>query len=167
MSQQMARSQHSFTFDASTQLKDAGLVAATAAAQVGGSDRILDFGNVSPGPQVEQVAYTMAWLVIDVSALERASADEAYDLIYQLSDNASGAGVGFDAGDLVVPKVVVHLGEELGDDADPDADGDIGRIVVGVDNERLGVVFRFARMDTVVAGTVATGINYTAFLAKM
>lgn len=166
MSLQTGRSQRSFTFDADTQLKDAGAISATAAAQVGGSDRVLDFGNVSPGPAVEQVAYVMGWLVLDITELDRTTADEFYDLVFQLSDNASAAGTGFDAGDFVTPKCVIHLGEELGDDGDADGDATaLGRIVVGVDNERLGTLFRFARMDTVVGGTTPT-INYTAFLSR-
>lgn len=161
-----ARSAKSFTLDVSTQLKDAGAVTATAAAQVGGADRVLDFGNTTSGPAVEQVAYTEAWLVIDVASIDRTTADEFYDLIFQLSDDASGNDTGFDAGDVVVPKVVIHLGEELGTDGDADAGTATGRIAVLVDNERLGTVFRFARMVHLVGGTTPI-INYQAFLSPI
>lgn len=160
------RSQNTFTLDEATRLKDAGAVTTTAAAQVGGSDRVLDFGNLSSGPAVEQVAYTRGWLVIDVASIDRTTADEFYDLVYQLSDNASGDGTGFAAGDAVVPKAVIHLGEELGPDADADAGTATGRIAVLVDNERLGTVFRFARMAHVVGGTTPI-INYQAFLSLL
>ena len=162
-----SRSAIDYTLDALTQLKDAGAVTATAAAQVDSAARVLDFGNLTVGPVVEQIAYTRAWLVIDVATIERDTADEVYDLVLQLSDDTSGNGVGFDAGDVVVPKVVIHLGEELGPDADADADGASGRIAVMVDNERLGVVYRFARMAHVISGTIVTGINYQAFLSPI
>ena len=164
----MPFSQHSFTLDAETQLKDAGLVAADEAAQVGGSDRVLDFGNVTSGPVVEQVAYTEGDLVIDVTALEVATGDEAYSLVYQLSDDASGNGVGFDGGDTVVNMAVVPMGLIGGlADSTADDDEDLGRVVLRVNNLHKGTLFRFARMFTVVVGTIATGINYTAFLSKV
>ena len=166
MSLQTGLSQHSFTLDVQTQLKDAGAVTTTAAAQVGGSDRVLDFGNTTSGPAVEQVAYTKAWLVIDVATLDRGTGDEAYEIAFQLSDDASGNGAGFDAGDTVVTKVVVPLGEEVGPDADPDADATSGRVALLVDNERLGTVFRFARVAHILAGTTPS-INYQAFLSPL
>ncbi len=166
MSLQIQRSHRSYTLDAATMLKDAGAVTSTAAAQVGGQARVLDFGRITSGPAVEQVAYTEFDLVIDVAAMDRGDADESYDLVLQLSDNASGNGGGFQAGDTVVPKVVIRLGEELGPQGDPDAAITTSkRIVVRVDNERLGTVFRFARMAHVIAG-MSPSINYTAFLSK-
>lgn len=160
-----ARSSKSFTLDALTQLKDAGAVTATAAAQVGGSDRVLDFGNVTDGPSVELIAYTEGYLVADVATLDRGTGDEAYDLVWQVSDDTSGNGVGFDAGDRVFSLAALHLGEELGPDADPDADGASGRVYMKVSNERLGEVFRFARLAHVLAGTTPS-INYEAFFCE-
>ncbi len=164
----MPDSQHSFTLDAATQLKDAGLVATSAAAQVGGSDRVLDFGNVTSGPAVEQVAYTEGDLVIDVSAVEFDTGDEVFSIVYQLSDDASANGVGFDGGDVVVNMAVVPMGD-VGGLAGSTADDEsgAGRVVVRVNNRHKGTLFRFARVFTVVAGTIATGINYTAFLSKV
>lgn len=159
-------SQHSYTLDEATRLKDAGLVAADAAAQVGGSDRILDFGNVTSGPAVEQIAYTEADLVIDVSALEFGSADEFYQIVYQLSDDTSGDGVGFASGDVIVNYVAVPMGLAGGlPDSGAANESATGRVKVRVSNEHKGETFRFARLFTVVAGTIATGINYEAFLS--
>lgn len=159
-----SRASVDFTLDVSTQLKDAGAVTSSAAAQVGGADRVLDFGNITTGPAVELVAYTSAWLVIDVLSIDRTTADEFYDLVFQLSTGTND--VGFEAGDTVVPKAVIHLGEELGPDGDADAGTATGRIAILVDNERLGTVFRFARMAHVVGGTTPI-INYTAFLSPV
>ena len=88
---------------------------------------------------------------------------ETYQLIYQLSDDASGNGQGFDAGDLVVVKALVHLGDVLGPDGDQRYTA--GRIVFGVDNEVQGTIFRFARMAHVLAGT-APSINYQAWFVE-
>lgn len=155
-------SQHSYTFDLQTRLRDSALAARTVTAA---EADVLDFGNVTSGPAVEQVAYTNGYLVIDVASIDRTTGDEAYDIVLQLSDDASGNGVGFDAGDVVVAKLAVHLGEELGPDADPDAAAS-GRIVVKVDNERLGTIFRFMRLATVVAGTTPI-ISYGAFYSPL
>ena len=47
-----------------------------------------------------------------------------------------------------------------------DQDSTTGRYILPVRNEINGTVYRYARVYTVVAGTIATGINYKAFLAK-
>lgn len=156
-----ARHNKSFTLDAQTLLKDAGAVTSSGVGQVGGSDRVLDLGNLTSGPAVEQAAYTEGYFVVDVSTLDRGTGDEAYDILLQLSDNASGNGTGFDSSDNVRTLCSLRLGEELGSDADPDADGASGRVYVKVSNERLGTLFRFMRVAHVIAGTTPS-INYQA-----
>ena len=99
-----------------------------------------------------------------MASIDRTTGDEFYDLVLQLSTGTND--IGFEAGDTVVPKAVVHLGEELGPDADPDAGTATGRIAVLVDNERLGVVFRFMRIAHVVGGTTPI-INYQAFFSPL
>lgn len=167
MPQQTGPSAFSFTPDAATQLKDAGAITSSAAAQVGGSDQVLDFGNITSGPAVEQAAYTRAELVIDVSAFDFTTGDEVASIILQLSDNASGAGTGFDASDTIVTKAVVSMGADGGQAAAAGADDEsaTGRVRLGVDNEHKGTVFRFARLFTVVGGTTPS-INYQAWLAE-
>lgn len=64
-------------FDSLTQLKDAGLVAASAAAQVGGSAKILDISASLPSTAV--APEMRGTLVIDVTALEVATGDEVHD----------------------------------------------------------------------------------------
>ncbi|MCP4251061.1 MAG: hypothetical protein GY778_28825 [bacterium] len=165
MPQQTGPSAFSVTPDVETQLKDAGAVTASGAAQVAASDKVLDFGNITSGPAVEQVAYTRGDLVVDISALDFGSSDEFYQIVYQLSDDASGNGVGFDLGDTVVNKAVVAVGLAggvAGSGADDDSEAP-QRKVIGVDNEFDGDSFRFARLFTVVGGTTPS-IDYTAFL---
>jgi hypothetical protein len=41
-----------------------------------------------------------------------------------------------------------------------------GRYVVPFRNEEGGTLYRYVRLSTLVAGQVASGINFSAFLAK-
>ncbi len=135
------------TFDALLQLKDAGLVAASAAATVGGQARIVDLGK----------AYLEGRVIIDVSAIEVASGDEGYRIRMQISDSSTFASGVFTA-------AVLPLGDSTTTGAS--ADSTTGRYTLGFSNEMGGVQYRYARLYTEVVGTVATGINYTAFIAK-
>lgn len=126
-----------YAFDVDLLLKDAGAVTTDAAAQVGGSARQLDLGGAS-GSRFE------AELVIDVSALDLASTDETYQLIFQVSDTS-----GFGSGVVDFVRIPITA---------------TGRVTVGVSNVKSGVAYRYARMFTDVGGTTPS-INYTAFLA--
>src|SRR3954462_3630291 len=70
-----------FTFDAAHQFKDAGLIAASAAAQVSGSNKIVDVG----------AAVFEATMVIDVTAVEIDTGNEKYDITIQGSNSATFA----------------------------------------------------------------------------
>lgn len=144
----MPTNHHKYVFDAATELKDAGLVAASAAAQVDGADKIIDFGGA---------IMTEGDLVVDVTAIEVASGDEKYEIEWQLSSSAT-----FASG--VVTAAVIKLGDSsvTGSSADSAA----GRYVQAVSNEHGGTQYRYARIYTRIAGAIATGINYTAFLTK-
>lgn len=41
-----------------------------------------------------------------------------------------------------------------------------GRYVIPFRNEEGGTTYRYVRLSTLVAGTIATGINFSAFIAK-
>lgn len=129
------------TYDHATLLKAAGLVAASAAGSV-----ILDLGD----------ALMDADLVVDVTALEVADGDEVYTVVLEGSNVAA-----MDSGS-------VRLAEKtLGNVAAPaDADSGLGRHIVPFRNEMAGTLYRYVRVFTVVAGTIATGINYSAFIGK-
>lgn len=143
----MARNQKDETFDTATQLKDAGLVAASAAAQVGGSDAILDMG----------AARVDARAIIDISAVEVATGDEKYVIIAQGSNSASFASGVVNLGALPLGDSSVSL---------ESADTTTGRRELAFCNEVSGTVYRYVRLYTQVVGMIATGINYTAFLVK-
>ena len=140
-----------FTFDAELELKDAGLVAASAAAQVDSAAKVLDLG----------AGLVEGDIVIDVTALEIASNDETYDIVAQLSPDAT-----FGTAGNIVDRADLHLGAKETKRTDSDADDVAGRYTLPVNNEFAGTVYRYMRLYTVVAGTIATGINYSAFLAK-
>lgn len=137
-------------YDTQLVLKDAGLVAASAAATVGGEAAVLDLG----GGLVEGKLY------IDVSAIEVADDDELYAVAIQGSDTAD-----FSTGSPVIEELaVLNLGaaEVVGGNQDSET----GRYVLPFRNEKGGTVFRYVRAYTTVSGTVATGINFTAWIGN-
>jgi len=139
----MARNQKDFTFDYELRLKDAGLIAADAAAQVGGVDKILDLGAGRVDGRV----------IADITACEAASNDERYLIKTQFSNSATFAsgvvgGPALDVGALEVTKDTV--------------DTAVGRYELPFTNELNGTVYRYMRIFTEVQGTIATGINYVA-----
>lgn len=142
-----AKSRPTYTFDANLELKDAGLVAADAAAQVNSADKIIDLGS----------GFVQGDLVIDVTAIEVASDNERYDIVLQLSNSATFASGIFDKCILALGANEVIAG---------DADSETGRYTLPFNNRGVDEdVYRYARLYTDVSGTIATGINYSAFLA--
>jgi hypothetical protein len=140
----MARNQKDFTFDYDLRLKDAGVIAASAAAQVGGVDKILDVGAARVDGRV----------IVDTTAVEVDSGNELYQVVVQGSSSAT-----FASG-------IVTLGEQrFGDSSvtletvdSPAA----ARREIAFTNEQNGTVYRYIRVYTIIAGTIATGINYVA-----
>lgn len=137
----MANKYSMFQYDDDLNLKSAGLVASTAAGVT-----ILDMG---PG-------IFDGFLVVDVSAVEVADGNEIYNISLEGSNVAA-----MTSGSVSLATI------EMGNAGAPaDADTSTGRFAVPVRNEQNGTVYRYVRIHTKVAGTVATGINYSAFLAK-
>jgi len=143
----MATNNHSYVFEGNLEMKDAGLVAADAAAQVDSADKIVDLG----------AAYVKGALVIDISAIEIASNDERYDICFQLSSSSTFASSVFNRAILAVGALETLIGG--------DTDTAVGRYILHVDNEFGGTIYRYARVYTNVTGSIATGINYTAYLS--
>lgn len=140
--------QRKYTFDADLELKGAGLVAASAAAQVGGVDKVLDLG----AGRVDAVA------VIDLAAVEVGTGNEEYDIECQFSNSPTFAST-----NIVGP--LMRLGDSSVNFGSADTPA-TGRIEIPFTNEILGTIYRYMRAYTRVAGTIATGINYRAFVAK-
>ena len=127
-------------YDDSLVLKDAGLVASTTT-----ESTILDLGE----------GLVDAFLVIDVTALEVASTDEIYNICLEASNVAA-----------MTSGSVCLTNTEMGNATAPaDADTATGRFIIPFRNEQNGTIYRYVRLYTEVAGTIATGINYSAFIA--
>jgi hypothetical protein len=143
-----AKHRPNYTFDAALQLKDAYLVAASAAAQVSSANRIVDMGEGN----------FQANVVVDVSAIEIASGDERYDLIIQGSSSPTFASAYVDLATYPLGAAAAIPGDQA---------SATGRYVFPFSNEYNNTRYRYIRLYVVVAGTVATGINFTAYLAKI
>jgi hypothetical protein len=140
----MARNQKDFTYDHATLLKDAGLVATSAAATVASSARQLDLGPARIDGRV----------IVDISAVEIDTGNEKYEIEAQVS-NTSGFGAG------IVITGLLKLGHSSV--SNESASSGAGRRELHITNEVNGVTYRYLRLFTRVGGTVATGINYSAF----
>lgn len=138
---------NSYMIDILLEMKDAGAITADAAAQVGGSNKIIDLGE----------GFVEGNLLIDVSAIDFTTGDETYDLIFQLSSKSDFATV-------IANKIKIQYGDARGGSNDLDQNF-VGREVVPFNNEHQGVIYQFARMFTDVGGTTPS-INYTANLTK-
>lgn len=143
----MARNQKDFTYDNAVLLKDAGAITADAAAQVGGSNRILDLG----------AGRIDARIIIDVAAIDVSSADESYNLRSQYSNSSTFASGVVGGPNMQLGAAAVLIGES--------AASVIGRYEMKCSNEINGVIYRYMRMYTDVGGTTPS-INYTAYLAQ-
>lgn len=142
----LQRNQKDQTFDYSLRLKDAGLVAASAAAQVSSANKILDMGAQRFDGRV----------VVDITALEADSADEKYVILVQGSTSATFATGVWNLAALPLGVAAVSL-ETVTTAATRHQE-------IAFCNEVNGVVYQYIRLYTQVVGTIATGINYSANL---
>ena len=130
-----------FTYDDALEMKAAGLVAASA------DGSILDLGD----------GLFDGFLVVDVSAVEIATGDEIYTVSVEGSSVAAMTSLSVCLAKKVFGNLVVPMDAAL---------SAANRYVIPFRNEEGGVVQRYVRLSTLVAGTIATGINFSAFLAK-
>lgn len=140
--------QRTYPFDIQLLLKDAGAITADAAAQVGGSNQILDMGAA----RIDAVA------VIDVTAIDISSADENYRLVLQGSNSSS-----FASG--IQNLAIMELGATAARPGGA-ADSLVGRYELLFTNEQADVTYRYLRAYTDVTGTTPS-INYTAFVTEL
>lgn len=136
----MANLYSQFTYDTSLIMKAAGLVAASA------DGSIIDLGE----------GLVDGFLVIDVTAVEVASTDEYYTISLEGSTVAAMTSASVCLAKKVMGNVVVPM----------DDDTTTGRYVIPFRNEENGEIQRYVRLSTLVSGTIATGINFSAFIAK-
>jgi len=151
-----AKSRQAYTFDAELEMKDAGLVAADAAWTVDGAaaSAIIDVGTGRVDGKV----------IVDVSAIEIATGDERYSLLIQGSNSSS-----FASGVVILACLPVGDGSTIASafgSSGVDVDDTTGRFEIPFSNERNNTYYRYVRGWTDVAGTVATGINFSAYMVK-
>lgn len=144
----LQRNQKDATFDYLLRMKDAGVIAASAAAQVGGAAQILDMGAQRFDGRV----------IVDITECEVATGNEEYRILVQGSTSASFANGVWNLGAI-----------QLGDSSVSQETVDTAATrhqEIAFCNEVNGTVYRYVRVYTFVAGTVATGIGYTANLVQ-
>jgi hypothetical protein len=134
-------------FDIRHELKDAGLVAVSQAGTVDGESQVLNLGR----------ELVEGKLIIEVAALEIDSDNELYRIKLQGS-------AAHDFSSKVEDLAILELGakEVLGGDQDSQA----GRYVLPVSNVKGFYAWPYVRLYTEVSGTVATGIDFSAYLAR-
>lgn len=130
-----------YTYDDALELKAAGLIASST------DGSIIDLGE----------GLVDGFIVIDVTEVEIASGNEIYTISLEGSNVAAMSSGSVCLAKKVFGNLVVPMDAAL---SAP------GRYVVPFRNEEGGTTFRYVRLSTLVAGTIATGINFKAFLAK-
>lgn len=141
---------YDIVFDAEFETKDGGLIASDAATQVGGSDQILDLGD----GQYHGV------VLINVTAIEIASDDELYEIYAQGSTES-------DFADTIVNLAMLPLGAKEVMAANGDQDSAVGDYRLLFSNVWNNTVYQYFRLYVDVSGTIATGINFTAFVGRI
>jgi hypothetical protein len=136
------------TYDNNLLLKDAGLIASSQACKVGGAAKILDIGSGAMEGDV----------IIDVTACEIASNDESYQIGVQVSSDSAFASDYYEVASLSIGALEIIPG---------DIDMETGRYVIRFRNTIAeNVTKRYLRLYVTVVGTISTGINFVAYLAK-
>lgn len=150
----MAFQTYSIALDSATQLKDAGAVTSTAAAQVNSSAAVADLGG----------GYAEFDVVIDWTACEIDSGNEKYEICIE-----GCAAAGFGSGVYRLANLTLgHSSVNGNATSSPPS----GRMVIHANNVAItsatdgnsASALRYVRARHVIAGTISTGINYQAFL---
>jgi hypothetical protein len=146
------------TLDVLTLLKDAGAVTSSAAAQVGGSGRILDLGaSLSPTAGMQAAPLTPSMAVIDVAAISSGS-DNVIRICIQASSSPTFASDVVNMGILDLSQGTNGLGGQT-------VVGAVGRYLVPILNWQNKVQRRYVRAFHVLSGT-SPSVNYTCYLTK-
>ena len=131
-------------YDTQLILKDAGAVTASGYGTVASVARTLSLGS----------GVVKGRLVVDVSAIEVASADELYG-IYLLGQDADGNETSLAVLELGAAAVVQG-----------DVCSLVGRYEVPFFTSKRGTIYETLRVRHVISGSISTGINYTARLEE-
>lgn len=129
-----------YVFDTDLELKAAGAITGSA------DGAILDIGS----------GFVDGDIVVDISALDNVTGDEKYTISLEGSNTA----------DMTTGSVA--LATKVFGDLSVPMDADLiasGRYVIPFRNEEGGILFRYVRLSTAVAGTTPS-IDFAAFIAK-
>lgn len=135
------------TFDAATELKDAGAVTASGAAQVAGAARVVNVGK----------AYLEALLIVDFDALDVTSLDEGYEVRLQGSSDPT-----FATDVNIITSVRAGTAAAIGESVN----AGIGRRAKPFINQgEDGQPRAYLRLYHVLSGTTPS-VNYRGFITK-
>lgn len=149
----MAFQTYSVALDSATQLKDAGAVTSTGAANVGGSAAVADLGG----------GYAEFDVVVDWSACEVDTGNEKYEIVIEGSTTTAFSSA------YRLANLTLGDSSVSGNATDTPPSG---RMVIHANNVAItsatdgnsASALRYVRARHVIAGTIATGINYQAWL---
>lgn len=134
------------TFDYSLYLDDGGAITASAAGEIGGTDKILDLG----------AGLVEGSVIVDVTVLDVDTGNELVTLGVQISSSATFASDYYQVASLQIGDAAVLAG---------DTDMTTGRYVIPFNNLiKDGTTKRYMRMYWTIAGTVAD-FSASAYLA--
>lgn len=137
-------------FDADFIIKDAGLIGADDVWQVDSADKIIDLGD----GQFHGCCF------INATAVEVGNSDELYENYIQGSNSAT-----FASG--IVNLAMLPLGDASAMLGGADTDGGVGLYRLLFSNVYNSEIYRYIRGWTDVSGTISTGINFTARIARL
>ena len=137
----MANQYGMYTFDADLELTDSDTLAAST------DYDIIDLG----------AGLVDGLIVFDVDSVEVASGNEIYTLSLEGSNVAAMSSGSVCLAKKVFGNLVVPMDDAL---------SAAGRYVLPFRNEEGGTIFRYVRLSALVAGTIATGMVFSAFLTK-
>ena len=139
------------TFDAELEFKDAGAVAASAAATVDSAAKVVNVGS----------GLFEGCMILDVTAIDIDGNNEIYDIVVQGSPVAAFTAAG------VVELAAISISAKEAKRTDSDKDDDVGRYKIYFDNESNGTFYPYLRVYTVCAGAgISTGIDYSAYCVR-
>lgn len=136
----MANQYSRFIFDSALELKAAGALTTST------DGTILDIG----------AGLVDGYIVVDLSACEIATGDEIYTISLEGSNVDAMTSGSVCLAKKVFGNLVVPMDAAL---------STAGRYVIPFRNEEAGTAYRYVRLSTLIAGTIATGINFSAFIA--
>ena len=141
------------TYDNLLLMKDAGAMVTTGFCHVLGVDHTLDVGE----------GLVEGDIILDVSACEVNSDDEDYVIVVMVSSSATFANDVY----AIQGITLGSAGTAMGDNILGDVDMGVGRWILPFNNMVVdGDTKRYVRLFVIIGGTIVTGINFTAYLAK-